>query len=146
MPHDPARVAETSEWLQKACLDLRGARIDLDAHPPLLEDTLFHCQQAVEKSLKAFLAWHDIAFRKTHSLEELGTSCESLDGTLKSVVDPAVPLTEFAWAFRYPGDHPIPTTEEAKEALKTAKAVVSAVVSRLPKEAHADRLSGAVTR
>jgi HEPN domain-containing protein len=135
MPHDPARIAETSEWLQKASLDLRGARIDLDADPPLLEDTLFHCQQAVEKSLKAFLAWHDVPFRKTHSLEELGTSCESVDGTLKSVVDPAVPLTEFAWAFRYPGDHPIPTTEEASQALDTAKAVVAAIVSRLPPEA-----------
>jgi hypothetical protein len=37
MPHDPARVAETREWLQKAALDFRGARIDLDAEPPLTE-------------------------------------------------------------------------------------------------------------
>lgn len=52
MPHDQARVAETREWLLKAALDFRGARIDLDANPPLLEDALFHCQQAVEKALK----------------------------------------------------------------------------------------------
>jgi len=42
MQPDPARVAETREWLAKAALDLRGARIDLEAAPPLLEDTLFH--------------------------------------------------------------------------------------------------------
>ena len=48
MPLDPVRVAETREWLEKAALDLRGARIDIEAAPPLLEDALFHCQQAVE--------------------------------------------------------------------------------------------------
>jgi HEPN domain-containing protein len=96
---------------------------------------LFHCQQAVEKSLKAFLAWHDKPFRKTHSLEELGAACEAIDATLKSVVDPAVPLTEFAWAFRYPGDHPTPTVEEARQGLESAVRAVEGVVARLPPEA-----------
>ena len=135
MPHDPVRVAETHEWLQRASLDLRGAKIDLDAEPPLLEDALFHCQQAVEKTLKGFLAWNDVAFRKTHSLEELGAACEAIDPTLQGAVDPAVPLTEFAWAFRYPGDHPAPTTEEASQGLATAMRTVAAVVARLPDEA-----------
>lgn len=135
MPHDPARVAETREWLQKAALDLRGARIDLEADPPLLEDALFHCQQAAEKSLKAFLSWHDIAFRKTHSMEELGVACENIDPTLKTAVDPAVPLTEYAWAFRYPGDTPTPSVREVRQALSTARQVVSAVTTRLPAEA-----------
>lgn len=55
----------------------------------LLEDVLFHCQQAVEKTLKGFLAWHDVPFRKTHSLEELGAACERLDPTLKTALLPA---------------------------------------------------------
>jgi HEPN domain-containing protein len=135
MPHDPARVAETGEWLQKAALDLRGARIDLDAKPPLLEDALFHCQQAVEKTLKGFLAWHDVAFRKTHSLEELGASCERVEPALKPAVDAAVPLTEFAWAFRYPGDHSMPTVEEARQGFETARRTVAAVVASLPEQA-----------
>jgi HEPN domain-containing protein len=134
MPLDPARVAETREWLQKATLDFRGARIDLDAQPPLLEDVLFHCQQAVEKAMKGFLAWHDIAFRKTHSLEELGAACEGVEPALKPALDPAVPLTEFAWAFRYPGDHPTPTVEEARHGLATARRAVAALVARLPDE------------
>lgn len=141
MPHDLARVAETREWLQKAALDLRGAQIDLEADPPLLEDALFHCQQAVEKALKAFLAWNDVPFRKTHSLEELGACCEQVDATLRAVVDPAVPLTEFAWAFRYPGDHPTPTAEEARQGFDTARKTVAAVVSRLPDEAVPTSLS-----
>jgi HEPN domain-containing protein len=55
MSPEGERIAEAREWLVKAALDLRGAQIDLEAMPPLLEDALFHCQQAVEKSLKAFL-------------------------------------------------------------------------------------------
>jgi HEPN domain-containing protein len=135
MPLDPARVAETREWLQKAAQDLRGARIDLEADPPLLEDALFHCQQAVEKTLKGFLAWHDVPFRKTHSLEELGTAAETVDGSIKTSLDPAVPLTEYAWAFRYPGDTPTPSIEDVRTAYTTAQHAVSALISRLPAEA-----------
>jgi hypothetical protein len=28
--------------------------------------------RAAEEAMKAFLAWHDAPFRKTHNLEELG--------------------------------------------------------------------------
>ena len=34
---------------------------------PLLGDATFHCQQAVEKALKAFLIWHDRPFRKNRA-------------------------------------------------------------------------------
>ena len=49
MPLGPARVADTLAWLEKAAIDLRSGRVDLDADPPILGDALFHCQQAVEK-------------------------------------------------------------------------------------------------
>ena len=55
MGRDPVLLAEVHGWLQKAANDLRGAEIDLAAHPPLVEDALFHCQQAAEKAFKAFL-------------------------------------------------------------------------------------------
>jgi HEPN domain-containing protein len=44
------KIAEVRAWLQKAQNDLRGADIDLAASPPLIEDALFHCQQAAEKA------------------------------------------------------------------------------------------------
>ena len=89
MSPEAERAAEAREWLTKVALDLRGARIDLQAVPPLLEDALFHCQQAIEKTLKAFLVWHDTPFRKTHSLEEIGRICASLDRSLDDIVDEA---------------------------------------------------------
>ena len=69
MPHDPARVADTKAWLSRAAIDLRAAALDLAADPPVLDDLVFHCQQAVEKAMKSLLAWHDEPFGKTHHLE-----------------------------------------------------------------------------
>ncbi len=95
---------------------------------------MFHCQQAAEKALKAFLVWHDVPFRKTHDLKELGDACIKIQSTLKETIARAVPLTEYAWKFRYPGEPAELTKREARTALATARALYSAVVSRLPED------------
>ena len=104
MPHDPMRIADTRAWIEKVQIDLRAAEIGLSAAPPLVEDCLFHCQQAVEKAMKAFLTWHDRPFRKTHDLVEVGGQCVELDNSLEVPLRRAAPLTEYAWKFRYPGE------------------------------------------
>ena len=134
MPADPVLVAETKAWLRKAALDLSAAEHDLTASPPLLADAVFHCQQVAEKTLKAFLMWHNTPFRKTHSLEEIGEQCLDLDPTLQDLINRAVPLTEYAWKFRYPGDPDEPSREEAQEALDIAKEVFRSITSKLPQE------------
>jgi HEPN domain len=83
---------------------VRGAEIDLAALPPLLGDVTFHCQQAVEKTLRGYLTWHDHGFRKTHDLTELGGACVELDPSLEMVLRRAATLTEYAWRYRYPGE------------------------------------------
>lgn len=133
-PHDPARVAEARAWVVRAARDLRAAEHEFHAVPPLLDDIVFHCQQAAEKALKGFLTWHDRPFRKTHSLEELGEQCLALDSALRPIIDQAVPLTEYAWKFRYPGETEEPSRTEAEDALATAREVYLAVISRLPDE------------
>lgn len=97
---------------------------------------MFHSQQVVEKSLKALLTWHDVPFRKTHSIEELGRQCESTEPSLRPLVDEAVPLTEYAWKFRYPGEEVQATPEETEEALGIARAVFRAVCELLPAAAR----------
>ena len=77
MPHDPALLAEVRGWLRKAGKDLATAEYELRADPPFADDVVFHAQQAAEKSVKAFLSWHRVPFRKTHNLVELGEpSCQ----------------------------------------------------------------------
>ncbi len=94
MPLDPRLVADTKAWLDKAALDLRAAEHERTASPPLTGDMVFHAQQLVGKTLKAFLSWHDQPFRKTHSLVELGRQFTVLQPDLEPLLREAAPLTE----------------------------------------------------
>lgn len=134
MPLDPELVAETRAWLGRAALDLRAADHEFTAMPPLVDDIVFHAQQAAEKSFKAYLTWHQVPFRKTHNLEELGEQCIGVDAGLGAIVDRAVPLTEYAWKFRYPGEMDTPTEAEATRALADARAVYDAMLRQLPND------------
>ncbi len=57
MPKQPDRITQklVKEWLQKADPDIRLAEFLLTENTPFLDAAAFHCQQAVEKYLKAFL-------------------------------------------------------------------------------------------
>ena len=96
MPHDRVLITNTGNWLVKASQDLRAVEICLSAEPPHTEDAFFHCQQAVEKALKAFLTWHDQPFGKTHDLGLIGGLCVELDATLQEIVGRVGRLTQFA--------------------------------------------------
>ena len=114
MSLDPVLLADTRAWLVRAADDLRAAEVDLAAEPPLVEDALFHCQQAVEKAFKALLTFHNQPFRRTHNLEEIGAACLALDAGLQAVVDEAAPLSEYAWAFRYPNPLAVPGSRRGR--------------------------------
>ena len=85
---------------------------------------------------QAFLSWHSIPFRKTHNILELGEACCKIDQSLESLLRRAAPLTEYAWKFRYPGDHEEATPEEAAVDLSIAREVFAALVSRLPSDVN----------
>jgi len=80
---------------------------------------------------------------KDAHLEEIGEQCLKLDASLKVVVDDAVPLTEYAWRFRYPGEIDALTEDEANRALAHAQAVYDAVLGRLPMAVNPQEPSGA---
>jgi hypothetical protein len=64
---------EAAKWLRQAARDRNAARVLIDVEP---SRSVFLSQQAAEKAAKAFLTFHQIAFRKTHDLADLGTQCE----------------------------------------------------------------------
>ena len=141
MQHDKIRNAEVRSWLMKAAIDLRAAEHERIADPPITPDIVFHAQQLVEKSLKAFLSFHDHPFRKTHNLLELGELCSKLVPDMEQLLKRAAPLTEYAWKFRYPGDLDEPAIEEADEAIEIAREVYKAILHRLPEETNPDQNS-----
>ncbi len=119
--------------MEKAAVDLRSARALLIAKIP--DSALFHCQQAAEKSFKAFLTWHKVPFRRVHDLEETGRACVSIDPSLAATAKRAEPLTAYAWKLRYPGEPYGPEMSEAEESLEIAREVFGEILRRLPEGA-----------
>ncbi|MCL5961763.1 MAG: HEPN domain-containing protein [Chloroflexi bacterium] len=128
---------ETRAWLFKAEQDLEAAEVLLARRPPLIEPALFHCQQAAEKSLKAYLVWHNQPFAKTHDLVALLSLCISIEPQFTALEAATVALTPLAVSFRYPGEVPTPTEQHSNEALKLARDVFSFVLGRLPPDVTA---------
>lgn len=95
--------------------------------PATLRSALFHCQQAAEKSSKAFLTWHQRPFPKTHDLRVLSGLCSEVDASLEAAVAPALALTRFAVAMRYPGETEDPSIAEVRKWLAIARAIFDAV-------------------
>jgi len=59
---NPYAKRSTEDSRIKAQHDLRSARRLFSDEPPILDTVAFHCQQAAEKGLKAFLTLHDTPF------------------------------------------------------------------------------------
>ena len=55
-------VEYAGQWLLKAKSDLKIAEDELKTAKPATDAVCFHCQQAAEKTFKAFLSFHGIAF------------------------------------------------------------------------------------
>lgn len=131
---DEAKVHEIRTWLRKALHDLRAAERLLLGPDPLCDAAGFHCQQAAEKALKAYLTWRDEPFEKTHSLVALVAKWLAWDPSFEELRTAATTLTPYAVASRYPGDLPELTEAEAQEALTLARQVWDFVLQRLPSE------------
>ena len=131
MSDEGVKQTDVQAWVRKAALDLRAAELDLNAEPPLVADAAFHCQQAVEKLLKAVLTWREVPFRKTHDLGELGLRVAQLVPKLELLLRSAAPLSEYAWRYRYPDVDDEPPAWEAEDALVLARQVFEAVTQLL---------------
>ncbi|MBM4423955.1 MAG: HEPN domain-containing protein [Chloroflexi bacterium] len=130
-PEDDTRL-----WLIKAASDLMAAQRLIDIEPLILDAACFHCQQAAEKSLKAFLVHKSVRFDKTHNLAYLLGLCAPHDQQFNSLVELGDLLTPYAVEVRYPGDALAPPLEEAQEALKAANTIWDFVLARIPSEHH----------
>lgn len=131
MMPDARRLSEARGWLSYAEEDLEVAELLISAPTPKVKPALFHAQQAVEKSLKAFLVLHNRTYPLTHSLNVLLDLCAEIDRTFTSTVGRALWLTQFAVRFRYPGEEEEPTLGKAQEGVSEARAVHSSICERL---------------
>src|SRR5271157_292902 len=110
MTPDELPRKEAAKWLRQAAKDRNAAEVLIGPEP---SRSVFLSQQAAEKAAKAFLTFHQIAFRKTHDLADLGSQCAAVDPTLEPILHEAEELTDYASAFRYPDAPYEPDSAEA---------------------------------
>jgi HEPN domain-containing protein len=134
---DDHTAHEVGQWLLKADHDLRSANrlMSKGEDEPLLDTAVYHCQQAAEKALKAYLTAHGVTFPKIHLLTPLVALCADIDESFLELQDAAEILTPLATEFRYPGDILEPDPSDAVEAYILAESVVQYVASILKIEA-----------
>ncbi len=130
-PPERPRAGVVGEWLAKAKDDMDVAEYLLASGGVFPRAITFHCQQAAEKFIKAFLTSLSIHFPKTHDLRELLELIASANRDLSGQLHDVIALTPYATELRYPGDQPPITDEEARDAVALARKVRDAVLPLL---------------
>ena len=131
-------ITETKAWMSKAWRDLETARRAVAGQPPFYDVAVYHCQQAAEKAVKAFLVRHGRPYEKTHDIEVLVDLAGEIEPDFRQWAAAADSLTPYATRFRYPNATFAvdPQPVEYDEALLQAQSIYDFVRDLLPQEAR----------
>ncbi|TSC93488.1 MAG: HEPN domain-containing protein [Candidatus Berkelbacteria bacterium Licking1014_7] len=114
---------EIKEWIAKAEGDLIAAEAILTAKAPGWAAG-FHCQQAVEKILKALLLYSANSYPKEHDLTKLYQLANKTGSDITLVKKEIFVLTDYYVGSRYPGIKQSEITlKQAKQAYNNARRV-----------------------
>ncbi|MDR2591765.1 MAG: HEPN domain-containing protein [Chitinispirillales bacterium] len=118
---------QVEDWILLADDDLRAAEIILNDESHLTNICAFHCQQAIEKYLKAYLVEKSVPLIKTHDLIKLNGMINEIEN-IGIDEKKLFAVNEIYTESRYPGElglvpSGMPTEEEAKEFLEYAKEI-----------------------
>ena len=120
------------QWVIKAQSDLLNVENNLNAEQVPYDTVCFHCQQAAEKLLKAFLAGNGVEPPITHDLLFLLNSILSIKPDAECLRDSLSILMPFAVEVRYPDDWYMPLKEDAEEAYGAAVEVMTWIRNAFP--------------
>ncbi|MBI4667702.1 MAG: HEPN domain-containing protein [Elusimicrobia bacterium] len=127
------RVVE--EWIKKANNDFMVAQTLINTRKIYAaESACFHCQQAAEKYLKAFLVIQGRYFSKTHDLTELLDLALAYGSRWKTLAPALTLLNRYSVDTRYPGASA--DRKEAKAAFHAAGRVRNYFLKLLPEATH----------
>ncbi len=122
-------MREHEKWLRVVEDDLKSAKGLLRIE--IFSTETYHCQQAAEKVLKAYLVFKNNKIVKTHDLMKLIVLCCKYDKDFEQLYDDAENLNPFATKFRYPTEFDIPDYEDTKNAIGQAERVVHFVTKKI---------------
>ncbi len=124
---DPSHL----QWVAKADNDFLTIENNVNAAVVPWDAVCFHAQQAAEKFLKAFLAYHGQDPPRTHDLPALLQACRALDNTLPDLRSDAVLLMPYIAASRYPGAVPEPDQVTAARLVAAARRICNTIRERI---------------
>jgi len=126
---------QVESWIFLADNDLYAAELLLKEEYPLTNIIAFHCQQMIEKYLKAFLIENDVKLVRTHDLIKLN---EMVNEVKYIGIDEKklLIINEVYMESRYPGDmgllsNGIPSLESAKEFFEFANDIKTIIINIL---------------
>ena len=119
----------TAEWVRKAEADLVAARQLTAAKPRVNDPICFHCQQAIEKYLKALLQELRVPIPRIHDLDDILDLLIPRDSTLQRLRRGLNLLTQYAVEYRYPGM--TANSRQANSAIRLAENVRKEIRIRL---------------
>ena len=107
-------------WIEKADHDL-GTAVITYVHIPKYKDTIaFHCQQAVEKYLKAYILKLGLPLKRTHDLVYLLEQIDRNEKITYEWFEKVFDLQDLSVEIRYPEQIIELSDEDIKTAIKTA--------------------------
>lgn len=112
------------EWIEAARKDLKGAEI-LYKGTGVEELVAFHCQQSVEKYLKAFLIKETGILHSGHYLMGLLKKCYQIDEKFKRFIVQITFLNSYYIETRYPSEEGLKIDkEDAEKCIEYAREVL----------------------
>jgi HEPN domain-containing protein len=122
-----------NDWLEIASRDIKSARI-LKQNDCGNDMVAFHCQQAIEKSLKGFLLKQLGHIMEGHSLIYLCKEALTYNVEFKKYLKDCAFVNQYYIETRYPADVPlIISDDEAEECIDIAEGLYQLVMKNISK-------------
>ena len=119
------------QWRTKAQSDWTTVQILLGSCECPADTACFHCQQFVEKLLKAVLTRYGVEAPRTHDLRRLIQLAEPHVPELSQFSEASDLLTVHGVEARYPGDLQQITSEQMNQAAELAKKIGEILLSKV---------------
>lgn len=100
------------DWLERAHEDIKAAEL-LMGDKRTLNAAAFHCQQCIEKALKAYILFKTRSHADGHNLTWLCKQAIKQDRRFLSWIDESAALNRYYIETRYPSDIPFELTKES---------------------------------
>ena len=120
-----------NEWLEKAGRDLKSAKV-LKQNDCGNDVVAFHCQQAIEKSLKGYLLKQIGQIMEGHSLIYLCKEASNYNIKFKERLKDCTFVNQYYIETRYPADVPLVLSDdEANECISIAEKIYKIVTESM---------------